>query len=138
MIDRLRNLAVSTILRVLRVTLRVLSRVVPQSHSVVLSVHPETEGNGLEVARSLMKRYDGRVVWLREAGPAPAEVLELSRRNSSSSPRPASVGSGPTCAPRRCCSPTASTAARDPVARKPIVNIWHGDGPKDVRPGWAG
>ena len=48
MTPRLRNLAVDVILRVLRITLRVLSGVVPQSHSVVLSVYPETEGNGLE------------------------------------------------------------------------------------------
>ena len=49
-----------------------LSRVVPQSRSVVVSVFPESEGNGLEVARALLERYDGTVVWLRERRTGPA------------------------------------------------------------------
>ena len=51
----MRDLAVATILRVLRVTLRLLSGVVPQSHSVLVSAYPETEGNGVEVARALLE-----------------------------------------------------------------------------------
>ncbi len=89
----MRDLAVTTILRLLRVTLRVLSRVVPQSHSIVVSSHPETEGNGLEITRALLERYDGRVIWLRESGEPPAELqgwLSLSKpkavRRSGSSP----------------------------------------------------
>ena len=51
MTARARNLALAAILGALRITLRLLSGVVPRSRSVVLSAYPETEGNGLEVAR---------------------------------------------------------------------------------------
>ena len=57
-----------------------MSRIVPQSRSVVVSAYPETEGNGVETARALLERYDGRVVWLRDRGPVPNEVRALERR----------------------------------------------------------
>ena len=77
---RLRNLALGVVLGCLAITLRVLSRVVPQSRSVVSAVFPETEGNGVEVARALVRRYDGRVVWLRQRGEVPAHVRELAEQ----------------------------------------------------------
>ena len=97
--------------------------------------YPETEGNGLEVARALLKRYDGRVVWLREAGAAPAEVRALADdgHGAGAEGQPARAAS-PTCAPRRCFFTHGLYGSPRPVARKPIVNLWHGDGPKDVRP----
>jgi hypothetical protein len=171
--NRLRNVAVATILRLLRVTLRVLSRVVPQSRSVVLSVFPETEGNGVEVARALLRRYDGTVVWLREPGPPPAEVLHLGGRavettgtlggravdtTGTLGGRAASEASDqsrppPYDDPRLVLIPKASLrglwaylraeavffthglyGSPRPSDRKLVINIWHGDGPKDVSP----
>jgi hypothetical protein len=144
----LRNLAVTTVLRLLRVTLTVLSRVVPQSRSVVVSAYPETEGNALEVARALLERYDGTVVWLRESGTAPAEVLALGGRAASeasgqSRPRAATLTLIPKASLRGLWAYLRAEAvffthglygSPRPTARKPIVNLWHGDGPKDVRP----
>ena len=170
----MRDLAVSTILRVLRVTLRVLSRITPQSHSVVLSVHPETEGNGVEVARALLRRYDGRVIWLTEkGGRAASEASGQSRPHpqggrAGNEPwepggRAASEASGQSRPhnrePQSNLKQIPKTSLRGlwsylraeavffthglygsppPTARKPIVNIWHGDGPKDISPGVGG
>ena len=145
----LRNLAVTTVLRLLRVTLTVLSRVVPQSRSVVVSAYPETEGNALEVARALAASgTTARVVWLRESGTAPAEVLALGGRAASeasgqSRPRAATLTLVPKASLRGLWAYLRAEAvffthglygSPRPTARKPIVNLWHGDGPKDVRP----
>ena len=129
-----RNLAVATILRLLRVTLRVLSRVVPQSRSVVLSVFPESEGNGLEVARALLRRYDGTVVWLREPGPAPADVLELADDGMVLVPKASLRGLWAYLRAEAVFFTHGLYGSPRPTPRKPIVNIWHGDGPKDVSP----
>jgi hypothetical protein len=136
--SRLRHLAVTTILSLLRIVLRVLSRVVPQDRSVVLAVHPESEGNGLEVAGALLDRYDGRVVWLREAGPAPAEVLALADRGMALVPKVSFGGLFAYLRAEAVFFTHGLYGSPRPVARKPVVNLWHGDGPKDVRPGVGG
>ena len=130
----LRNLAVATALRLLRVTLTVLSRVVPQSRSVVVSAYPETEGNALEVARALMQRYAGRVVWLREPGPAPTEVHELVEQGMVPVPKASLRGLAAYLRADVVFFTHGLYGSPQPTARKPIVNLWHGDGPKDVRP----
>ncbi len=130
----MRNVVLGVVLGTLRVTLRVLSRVVPTSRSVVLSVYPETEGNGLEVARVLVRRYRGRVVWLRDPGPIPAEVRELAGRGlvlvSKASPR----GLWAYLRAEAVLFTHGLYGSPRPCARKPVVNLWHGDGPKDIRP----
>jgi hypothetical protein len=136
--SRLRHLAVTTILTLLRIVLRVLSRVVPQSRSVVLAVHPESEGNGLEVAAALLERYDGRVVWLREAGPAPAEVEALAGRGMVLVPKVSVGGLVAYLRAEVVFFTHGLYGSPRPVVRKPVVNLWHGDGPKDVRPGVGG
>jgi hypothetical protein len=132
--SRLRNVAVGGILRLLRVTLTVLSRIVPQSRSVVLSVFPESEGNGLEVARALMERYDGRVVWLRESGAAPAEVVELAEDGMVLVPKTSLRGLVAYLRAEVVLFTHGLYGSPRPTPWKPIVNLWHGDGPKDVRP----
>ena len=133
MTDRLRGHALTMVLAVLRVTLGLLSRGFPQDRSVVLSAFPETEGNGLEVARALLKRYDGRVVWLREAGVAPAEVRALADEGMVLVKK---AGLGGLLAYLRAEAVFFTHGlygSPRPSRRKPIVNLWHGDGPKDVR-----
>ncbi len=134
MTNLLRNVAVTTILRVLRVTLGVLSRVIPQSRSVVLSVFPATEGNGLEVARALLERYAGRVVWLAEAGPLPAEVRTLASDGMVLVPKASARGVLAYLRAQAVFFTHGLYGSPRPCRRKPIVNLWHGDGPKDVRP----
>jgi hypothetical protein len=130
----LRNLVVASVLRLLRITLTVLSRAVPQSRSVVLAVFPESEGNGLEVARALVERYDGRVVWLRESGTPPTEVLELAGDGMVLVPKASLRGLVAYLRAEAVFFTHGLYGSPRPTPRKPIVNLWHGDGPKDVRP----
>jgi hypothetical protein len=130
----MRNLALAVVLGTLRVALRVLSRVVPTSRSVVLSVYPETEGNGLEVARALVRRYRGRVVWLRDPGPLPAEVRELADQGLVLLPKASLRGLGAYLRAEAVLFTHGLYGSPRPCARKPVVNLWHGDGPKDIRP----
>ena len=124
---------------------------------MVLSVYPETEGNALEVARALIRRDDGRVVWLRQrrrprprrgpgGPPARWSSSERSERSVETSHRYRAYPEGqPARAlglPARrggALHPRPLRQPDVPAARKPIVNLWHGDGPKDItaRQGWA-
>jgi hypothetical protein len=134
---RMRSLALTVVLATLIVTLRLLSRVVPQTRTVVVSAFPESEGNATETARALLRRYPGRVVWLREAGEAPREVRELAEQGVVLVPK---VGLGGIWAYLRAEAVLFTHGlygSPRPVARKPVVNLWHGDGPKDIRPGKA-
>ena len=135
MTERLRNLGLSTVLVLLRVTLGLLSRVVPRSLSVVVSACPESEGNGVEVARSLVRRYPGRVVWLRDSGPSPAEVRDLAGAGLELVTKASLTGLWAYLRAEAVFFTHGLYGSPRPCARKPIVNVWHGDGPKDIRPG---
>jgi hypothetical protein len=135
MTERLRNIGLSTDLVLLRVTLGLLSRVVPRSLSVVVSACPESEGNGVEVARSLVRRYPGRVVWLRDSGPSPAEVRDLAGAGLELVTKASLTGLWAYLRAEAVFFTHGLYGSPRPCARKPIVNVWHGDGPKDIRPG---
>lgn len=132
--DRLRNLVLAVVTSGLRVTLGLLSRVVPTTRSVVLAVFPETEGNGLELARALVGRYPGRVVWLREGGPLPAEVQALAGHGLALVPKVSPAGVWAYLRAEAVLFTHGLYGNPRPCARKPIVNVFHGDGPKDIRP----
>lgn len=131
---RLRNLVLGAVLTVLRTTLAVLSRVVPRHRSVVVAAYPETEGNGVETARALLSRYPGRVVWLREAGPVPDEVRALAARGLALVPKASVAGLWEYLRAEAVLFTHGLYGSPRPTARKPVVNLWHGDGPKDIRP----
>lgn len=131
----MRNLALAVVLGALRVTLRVLSHVVPRSHSVVVTASPEIEGNGLEVARALVRRYRGRVVWLRDRGPVPVEVQALAAQGMVLLSKASPAGLWAYLRAEAVLFTHGLYGSPRPSARKPIVNLWHGDGPKDVTPG---
>lgn len=128
----MRDVAVSIVLTLLRVGLRVLERVVPQTRSVVLSAYPETEGNGVEVARALVDRYAGRVVWLRDGGPVPPEVQALAARGLVLVPKASPAGLWAYLRAEAVLFTHGLYGS--PRLRKPVVNIWHGDGPKGIAP----
>lgn len=130
----LRNTGLDVVLGALRLTLGVLSRVVPTTRSVVLSVYPEIEGNGLEAARALVRRYRGRVVWLRDGGPVPAEVRALADQGMVLVPKASLRGLWAYLGAEAVLFTHGLYGCPRPVARKPVVNLWHGDGPKDIRP----
>ncbi len=131
----IRNGFLTVVLGTLRVTLRVLSLVVPQSRSVVVTASPETEGNGVEVARALVRRYDGRVVWLRDAGPVPEEIRDLAAQGLELVPKASLAGLWAYVRAEAILFTHGLYGSPRPCPRKPIVNLWHGDGPKDIRPG---
>jgi CDP-Glycerol:Poly(glycerophosphate) glycerophosphotransferase len=133
--NRLRNVTLAVVLGSLRVSLRVLSRVVPQSRSVVVANFPETEGNGLEAARALVRRYDGRVVWLRRGGDVPSDVQALADQGMVLVPMASLAGLRAYLRAEAVLFTHGLYGSPRPAARKPIVNLWHGDGPKDIRPG---
>ncbi len=131
---RLRNLALSALLASLRTVLGVLSRVFPQSRSVVIAGFPETEGNAVEAARALLRRYPGRVVWLRGRGDIAREVTELEAQGARLVAKASAAGLWAYLRAELVLFTHGLYGSPTPVARKPIVNLWHGDGPKDIRP----
>lgn len=135
--SRLRNLALTLVLSTLIVVMRALSRVVPQTRAVVISAFPETEGNAIETARALVQRYPGHVVWLREGGEVPREVRELADQGMVLVPKASLAGMWAYLRAEAILFTHGLYGSPRPVARKPIVNLWHGDGPKDIRPGKA-
>ncbi len=130
----MRNHALTAVLAVLRVVLRVLSRVVPQSRSIVVTAYPETEGNGVETARALLDRYAGRVVWLRDPGPVPAQLSALAHRGLVLLPKASLRGVWAYLRAEAVLFTHGLYGSPRPVARKPVVNLWHGDGPKGIAP----
>jgi hypothetical protein len=133
--SHIRNGFLTVVLGTLRVMLGVLSRVVPQSTSVVVTASPETEGNGVEVARALVHRYDGRVVWLRDAGPVPEEIRTLADQGLVLVPKASLAGLWAYLRAEAILFTHGLYGSPKPHTRKPIVNLWHGDGPKDITPG---
>ena len=129
-----RGLALTAVQGSLRVTLRLLSLVFPQSRSVVVSVFPETEGNGLEVARALLDRYDGTVVWLEEGVETPTDVRALADRGMVLVRKASLRGMLAYLRAEVVFFTHGLYGSPRPARRKPIVNLWHGDGPKDIRP----
>ncbi|GAB2449362.1 CDP-glycerol glycerophosphotransferase family protein [Nocardioides hungaricus] len=130
----MRNLALTVVLGTLRVVLRALSRVVPQSRSVVVTAYPETEGNGVETARALVERYAGRVVWLRDRGPVPEQVSALADGGMVLLPKASLRGLWAYLRAEAVLFTHGLYGSPRPVGRKPVVNIWHGDGPKGISP----
>jgi hypothetical protein len=132
---RARNLSLDLVLGLLRVALTLLSRVVPTGPSVVVAGFPETEGNAVETARALLARYDGDVVWLRESGRTAPEVEELAAAGMRVVRKASARGLAAYLRAEAVVFTHGLYGNPAPAARKPIVNLWHGDGPKDVTPG---
>jgi hypothetical protein len=131
--DRLRNLALAASAAAMRAVIRLLTPVFPRSRSVVVSVFPATEGNGLEAARALVRRYPGEVVWLRE-GDLPADVAALADGGMTVVPKASVRGLLAYLRAEAVLFTHGLYGSPRPSPRKPVVNLWHGDGPKDIRP----
>ena len=129
---RVRNLVLDVVLGALRIALGLLSEIVTPSRSVVVSGFPETEGNAVETARALLHRYPGRVVWLRDAGPVPREVRELDGLVLVD--KASLAGLWAYLRAEAVFFTHGLYGSPRPSRRKPLVNLWHGDGPKDIRP----
>jgi hypothetical protein len=129
-----RNVLLGAVQGTLRISLRVLSTVFPQTRSVVVSVFPETEGNGLEVARALVRRYAGRVVWLTDGHEPHPDVLALAEQGMVLVPKASLAGLFHYLRAEAVFFTHGLYGSPRPSRRKPIINLWHGDGPKATRP----
>ncbi|SEP22761.1 CDP-glycerol glycerophosphotransferase family protein [Trujillonella endophytica] len=110
-------------------------RLLPARRLAVVHGYPDSEGNALHTLAELTRRYPGPIHWL-VADPASVRLLGPLRVD------PARV----TVVPRRSVRAIRSTltaeavffthglvtAARPPRSRL-VVNLWHGDGPKDTK-----
>ena len=118
------------LLRLIRRVLEYLLKVIPPGRHVFVTSWPTTEGNGIETVRELLRRYDGTVVW----ADAPAsEVLarvglepsSFSRRTKNSLP-----GIWSFLTAEASFFTHGVYGCPRPTADKPMINLWHGDGPK--------
>ncbi|MDP9821756.1 CDP-glycerol glycerophosphotransferase family protein [Nocardioides massiliensis] len=129
----LRTRLVTLAQTILRRALPVVSAAIPARRQVVVSGYPETEGNASEVMRALLRSYDGQVVWLREpSGPR----LALPDHPRLVTVDKASVaGLWAYLRAEAVFFTHGLYGSPRPTRRKPLVNLWHGDGPKATRPG---
>ncbi len=130
-----RSVALSVIQGALRVTLSVLPRLVPQTRSVVVSAFPETEGNALETARALLRRYPGRVVWFTDGHTPHPDVRALAADGLVLVSKASWRGLVHYLRAEAVFFTHGLYGGPRPSRRKPLVNLWHGDGPKATRPG---
>jgi hypothetical protein len=128
-----RNWALALFAALMRVAMRLLSPVVPQSRSAVVSAFPQTEGNGVEVASALLRRYDGEVIWLQEDR-LPKEVADLVPQGLRLLPKASLAGVWAYLRAEVVFFTHGLYGSPQPCRRKPLVNVWHGDGPKDINP----
>jgi CDP-glycerol glycerophosphotransferase len=128
-----RNAALVLVQAGLRMSLRLLSRVVPTTRQVVVSAFPETEGNAVEVALALLRRYRGRVVWLRELSGPHAQLP--SHQSLAVIDKKSASGVWAYLRAETVFFTHGLYGSPRAARRKPLVNLWHGDGPKATRPG---
>jgi hypothetical protein len=131
--ESVRNVAITLITRVLRHALGALVRVVPRTRLVVVAAFPQSEGNGVEVARALLHRYPGRVVWLRE-GEIPGEVAELVTAGLLVVGKNSLRGLWCYLRAELVFFTHGLYGSPAPPTTRPVVNVWHGDGPKGIIP----
>ena len=118
------------LLRLVRRIIECLLEVVPARRHVFVTSWPATEGNGIETVRELVRRYDGTVIW----ADAPAremlarvglEPTSFSRRSKNSLP-----GLWSFLTAEASFFTHGVYGCPRPAAGKPMINLWHGDGPK--------
>ncbi len=117
-----------------RALVRLLRQVTPTRPHVVVSGFPDTEGNAVEVIRRLLQDSDLQVCWLTSGLGAEQAAQALG-----TTVPPGRLRVLPKRSPRGLASYlTAHTTffthglylSPEPPRRKPVVNLWHGDGPK--------
>lgn len=133
MTGSVRNIVLRLVGALLRGAVGRLVRVVPHSRSVVVAAFPQSEGNGLEVARALLRRYPGEVVWLRE-GDLPAEVADLVADGLRVVAKNGLRGLWCYLRAEVVFFTHGLYGSAAPPRNRPVVNVWHGDGPKGIQP----
>ena len=118
-----------------RAGLGVARRLAPTRSHVVVTAFPDTEGNAVEVLRLLLAAdAAGDVVWLTEELDATgaARALDLPSLPSRLRvvPKRSVAGLLAFLTARLTFFTHGLYLSPAPPARKPVVNLWHGDGPK--------
>lgn len=108
--------------------------VTPVRNHVVVAGWPTMEGNAVEVVRHLLSAEGSRVVWLVEPGTEGLARQQLGESVDATNlmvvdkSRPRALWYFMTA---RCAFHTHGLFLNPPRnRRKPVVNLWHGDGPK--------
>lgn len=119
----------STVRRFCEVAVTALQVLVPKSDVVVIHGTPVTEGNAVEMASALSRRYQGRIVWLVDDNP---ECWTLDR--SQTSVAFISKWTIKAFYYYLRCEVLFYThglyGAIEPSKRQTFINLWHGDGVK--------
>jgi CDP-glycerol glycerophosphotransferase len=110
--------------RLLARLIELANRVTPKAAHAVVHGFPNTEGNAVEVIRALRERYRGAIVWLD--GPAGTEFGPRVR----SIPRSSLHGVLHYLTAEVVFFTHGLYGDPSPSPGQVIVNLWHGDGPK--------
>lgn len=117
-----------------RALVRLGRRLTPARPHVVVSGFPDTEGNAVEVVRRLLETSDVRVDWLTggldDAGAARALGAVPPAGRLRVLPKRSSRGFASYLTARTTFFTHGLYLSPQPTRRKPVVNLWHGDGPK--------
>lgn len=117
-----------------RAVVRLCRRLTPTRPHVVVSGFPDTEGNAVEVVRRLLETSEVRVDWLvgglDDARAARALGGTPPRDRLRVLPKRSVRGFTSYLTARTTFFTHGLYLSPEPTRRQPVVNLWHGDGPK--------
>lgn len=119
--------------RVLPRILGCLRSVTPASGHVVVAGFPATEGNAVETVRALCDRYQGKVIWLDAPDPEYIETVGLDRDRIVTLKKASIMAMWKYSTASAVFFTHGLYGEPNALARKPTVNLWHGDGPKKIQ-----
>lgn len=110
--------------------LRGLMLVVPPRRQVFVAAFPPDEGNAVEVVRSLIERYQGRIIWADAPPPSRLAALRVDATRVHRTKKRSLRAILAFARSEAVFSTHGVYGCPDPVRGKAMVNLWHGDGPK--------
>lgn len=120
---------------VVRGLLRVSSAFFPVARRVVVYGYPDTEGNATETVRALLRHYGGRVIWLTgDPCRVPKAMVGMESTRLTLVKKDSIQAIWHYLRSEAVFFTHGLYGDPRPSARKPLVNLWHGNGPKDLNP----
>ena len=117
-----------------RGTVRFLRWAAPTQKHVVVTGFPDSEGNSVEVIRALLEQTSKDVVWLTESSSREQALRILGPVEGADRltvlPKRSGLAFGRYLTARLTFFTHGLYLSPVPPRRKPVVNLWHGDGPK--------
>lgn len=105
-------------------------RAVPSRRQVFVAAFPDDEGNAVEVVRSLIERYPGRIIWAGAPSPDRLTALHLDATRICRTKKRSLRAIVEFLRSEVVFSTHGVYGCPAPVRGKTLVNLWHGDGPK--------